>query len=160
MRCASRRRCWAATIGAAARPVWFGHYGRNAWHGLVSCKGYNIQDMTKALKPGDPAQEARLWYQYYFHTERGRNGLIEKRSEISRLLWKMWSPNWEFDEATFERTARSFDNEDFVDVVIHSYRHRTGDVAGDPHYAPWKRDWPRSPTSMFRPSICMARQTA
>lgn len=104
--------------------------------GLVSCTGYNIQDIANSRRPADPAQEARLWYQYYFHTERGRNGLIEKRREISRLLWKMWSPTWAFDEATFERTARSFDNEDFVDVVIHSYRHRTGAVAGDPHYAP------------------------
>jgi pimeloyl-ACP methyl ester carboxylesterase len=103
--------------------------------GLVSCTGYNIQDIANSCRPADPAQEARLWYQYYFHTERGRNGLIEKRREISRLLWKMWSPNWAFDDSTFDRTAGSFDNEDFVDVVIHSYRHRTGNVAGDPRYA-------------------------
>ena len=77
----------------------------------------------------------RLWYQYYFHTERGRNGLTEKRREISRLLWKMWSPSWAFDDATFDRSAVSFDNADFVDVVVHSYRHRTGSVAGDPRYA-------------------------
>ena len=103
--------------------------------GLVSCTGYNIQDIANSHKPADPEQEARLWYQYYFHTERGRNGLTEKRREISRLLWKMWSPIWTFDDATFGRTAGSFDNEDFVDVVIHSYRHRTGNVAGDPRYA-------------------------
>ena len=103
--------------------------------GLVSCTGYNIQDIPNSLKPADPEQEARLWYQYYFHTERGRNGLAQKRREISRLLWKMWSPTWGFDAATFDRTAGSFDNEDFVDVVIHSYRHRTGNAAGDPRYA-------------------------
>jgi pimeloyl-ACP methyl ester carboxylesterase len=103
--------------------------------GLVSCTGYNIQNIANSYRPADPAQEARLWYQYYFHTERGRNGLTEKRREISRLLWKMWSPTWVFDDATFERTAGSFDNQDFVDVVIHSYRHRTGSVAGDPRYA-------------------------
>jgi pimeloyl-ACP methyl ester carboxylesterase len=103
--------------------------------GLVSCTGYNIQDIANSHRPADPAQEARLWYQYYFHTERGRNGLIEKRREISRLLWRMWSPNWTFDDATFDQTAGSFDNPDFVDVVIHSYRHRTGNVAGDPRYA-------------------------
>jgi pimeloyl-ACP methyl ester carboxylesterase len=103
--------------------------------GLVSCTGYNIQDIANSRRPADPAQEARLWYQYYFHTERGRNGLIEKRHEVSRLLWKMWSPNWAFDDATFDRTAGSFDNQDFVDVVIHSYRHRTGNVAGDARYA-------------------------
>ncbi len=104
--------------------------------GLVSCTGYNIQDIAHSYKPADPEQEARLWYQYYFHTERGRNGLTGKRREIARLLWKMWSPGWTFDDATFERTASSFANEDFVDVVIHSYRHRTGSAAGDPRYAP------------------------
>ncbi|MEA2976519.1 MAG: hypothetical protein QOF19_2039 [Alphaproteobacteria bacterium] len=104
--------------------------------GLVSCTGYNIQDIPNSYKPADPEQEARLWYQYYFHTERGRSGLNQKRRALCRLLWKMWSPTWTFDEATFERTAASFDNEDFVDVVIHSYRHRFGTVAGDPRYAP------------------------
>jgi pimeloyl-ACP methyl ester carboxylesterase len=104
--------------------------------GLVSCGGYNIQDIPNAYKPADPEQEARLWYQYYFHTERGRSGLIEKRRALCRLLWKMWSPTWAFDDATFDRTAASFDNSDFVDVVIHSYRHRTGNAAGDPRYAP------------------------
>jgi pimeloyl-ACP methyl ester carboxylesterase len=103
--------------------------------GLVSCTGYNIQDIPNSGRPADPEQEARLWYQYYFHTERGRNGLVRQRREISRLLWKMWSPTWMFDDATFERTAVAFDNEDFVDVVIHSYRHRFGSVAGDPRYA-------------------------
>jgi pimeloyl-ACP methyl ester carboxylesterase len=103
--------------------------------GLVSCAGYNIQDIPNSFKPADPEQEARYWYQYYFHTERGRNGLTQKRREISRLLWKMWSPTWAFDDTTFDRTAASFDNEDFVDVVIHSYRHRTGNAVGDPRYA-------------------------
>jgi pimeloyl-ACP methyl ester carboxylesterase len=103
--------------------------------GLVSCTGYNIQDIANSHRPADPAQEARLWYQYYFHTERGRNGLSQKRRELCRLLWKMWSPSWAFDDATFDRTAGSFDNEDFVDVVIHSYRHRTGSAPGDPRYA-------------------------
>lgn len=104
--------------------------------GLVSCTGYNIQDIPNSTRPADPEQEARLWYQYYFYTGRGRNGLTEKRRALCRLLWKMWSPAWAFDDATFERTAASFDNEDFVDVVIHSYRHRFGSVAGDPRYAP------------------------
>jgi pimeloyl-ACP methyl ester carboxylesterase len=103
--------------------------------GLVSCTGYNIQDIPNSHKPADPEQEVRLWYQYYFHTERGRNGLTEKRRAISGLLWKMWSPAWAFDDETFDRSAGSFDNADFVDVVIHSYRHRTGSVAGDPRYA-------------------------
>jgi pimeloyl-ACP methyl ester carboxylesterase len=104
--------------------------------GLVSCGGYIIQDIPNSLKPADPEQEARFWYQYYFHTERGRNGLSQKRVELCRLLWKMWSPTWAFDDVTFDRTARAFDNEDFVDVVIHSYRHRAGNATGDPRYAP------------------------
>jgi pimeloyl-ACP methyl ester carboxylesterase len=103
-------------------------------HGLVSCTGYNIQDLTNASKPFNPEQEARLWYQYYFHTERGRNGLIQNRAALSKLLWQMWSPSWAFDDATFERSALAFDNDDFVDVVVHSYMHRTGSVAGDPNY--------------------------
>jgi pimeloyl-ACP methyl ester carboxylesterase len=103
--------------------------------GLVSCTGYNIQDIANSQKPGDAEQEARYWYQYYFHTERGRNGLTEKRREICRLLWKMWSPTWAFDDATFDRSAASFDNADFVEVVIQSYRHRFGNAAGDPRYA-------------------------
>lgn len=103
-------------------------------HGLVSCTGYNIQDLTKATTPVSPEQEARQWYQYYFHTERGRNGLVQNRAAISKLLWKMWSPPWDFDDETFARTAPSFDNEDFVDVVVHSYMHRTASVAGDPRY--------------------------
>jgi pimeloyl-ACP methyl ester carboxylesterase len=103
--------------------------------GLVSCGGYTIQDIANSSRPADPQQEARFWYQYYFHTERGRNGLTQKRREIARLLWKMWSPTWAFDDATFDATAGSFDNADFVDVVIHSYRHRTGNAAGDPRYA-------------------------
>jgi pimeloyl-ACP methyl ester carboxylesterase len=103
--------------------------------GLVSCGGYNIQDIPNSYKPTDPEQEARYWYQYYFHIERGHSGLIEKRRALCRLLWKMWSPTWAFDDATFERTAASFDNKDFVDVVIHSYRHRFGSAAGDARYA-------------------------
>jgi pimeloyl-ACP methyl ester carboxylesterase len=102
--------------------------------GLVSCTGYNIQDIARSRKPADPAQELRLWYQYYFQTERGRNGLTENRGEICKLLWKLWSPGFVFDDATFDRTAASFANEDFVDVVIHSYRHRLQNASGDPRY--------------------------
>jgi pimeloyl-ACP methyl ester carboxylesterase len=101
---------------------------------LVSAGGYNIQDIAAAVKPASAEQEHRYWYQYYFHTERGRAGLQANRRDICRLLWRLWSPNWPFDEATFERTAVSFDNPDFVEVVIHSYRHRFAYVAGDPAY--------------------------
>src|SRR5262245_35179319 len=100
--------------------------------GLVTCGGYNIQDVAGAAAPQPPEQEHRLWYQYYFHTERGRAGLAANRRALARLLWRLWSPNWEFDDATFERSAASFDNPDFVEVVIHSYRVRFGYAPGDP----------------------------
>jgi len=100
--------------------------------GLVSCTGYNIQDIAASAKPAPAAQEHRFWYQYYFATARGVAGLTENRRDICRLLWKLWSPMWEFDEPTFEASAGSFDNPDFVSVVIQSYRHRYGTAPGDP----------------------------
>jgi len=100
--------------------------------GLVTGAGYNIQDIAGMMKPQAPEREARLWYQYYFHNERGRTGLEQNRRDLCKLLWRMWSPNWRFDEATYERTVVSFDNPDFVSVVIHSYRHRYALVPGDP----------------------------
>jgi pimeloyl-ACP methyl ester carboxylesterase len=98
---------------------------------LVSISGYNIQDIAHAGEPAEALQESRYWYQWYFHTARGRAGLARNRRELCKLLWSLWSPNWRFDEATFEEAAASFDNPDFVDVVIHSYRHRYGAVSGD-----------------------------
>jgi len=103
--------------------------------GLVSGNSYNIQNIAKSSEPATAAEEATFWYQYYFHSERGRRGLERDRRDITRLLWKMWSPPWRFDEETFEQSAASFDNPDFVDVVIHSYRHRYGLVPGDPAFA-------------------------
>lgn len=100
--------------------------------GLVSFNSYNIQDIARAMAPSKAEDEHRLWYQYYFHSERGRAGLAQDRRGLTRLLWKLWSPTWAFDTATFERSAAAFDHPDFVDVVIHSYRHRFGLVPGDP----------------------------
>jgi pimeloyl-ACP methyl ester carboxylesterase len=100
--------------------------------GLVTGGGYNIQDIAGSNTPQAPDREWALWYQYYFHSERGRNGLSQNRYELCKLLWRLWSPSWQFDEATYARTAASFDNPDFVPVVIHSYRHRFGLVPGDP----------------------------
>jgi pimeloyl-ACP methyl ester carboxylesterase len=99
---------------------------------LVTANGYNIQDIARSGAPAPPEQEHRFWYQYYFHTERGRAGLAANRREFCRLIWRLWSPNWAFDHATFERTAASFDNPDFVDVTIQSYRHRFRNATGDP----------------------------
>src|SRR5262249_45816335 len=82
---------------------------------LVSGNSYNIHDIARSWEPASAVQEASLWYQYYFHSERGRRGLVQNRRDIAHLLWRMWSPKWDFGEATFERTAVSFDNPDFVE---------------------------------------------
>lgn len=121
----------AACIAAAMRP--------DRCIGLVSVNGYLIQNIAKAMVPAKPEHEVPLWYQYYFQLERGRAGLAADRRGIARILWKQWSPNWHFDDATFERTAIAHDNPDYVDVVIHSYRHRFGLVEGDPQYADLQR---------------------
>lgn len=107
--------------------------------GLVSFNSYNIQNIARAMAPERAVREHKLWYQYFFHSERGRAALTVDRRDVCGLLWRQWSPTWHFDDATFERSARAFDNPDFVDVVIHSYRHRFGLVAGDPAYAQMER---------------------
>ena len=100
--------------------------------GLVTVGGYNIQNIATSGTPAAASTEHRLWYQWYLHTERGQAGLEANRRDFARLLWQLWSPNYGFDDETFEATARSFDNPDFVDVVVQSYRHRYGYVEGDP----------------------------
>ena len=121
----------AACVGAALWP--------ERCIGLVSVNGYLIQDIAHAMVPVRPEREVPLWYQYYFQIERGRAGLAANRRSIARLLWTQWSPNWPFDDACFERTAVAHDNPDYVDVVIHSYRHRFGLAEGDPQYAELQR---------------------
>lgn len=100
--------------------------------GLVTGDGYNIQSIAKSLKPRAPVTEHRLWYQYYFHTQRGVDGLTANRRELCQLLWALWSPSWAEGPDLYGQTAPSFDNPDFVEVVIHSYRHRFKYVDGDP----------------------------
>ena len=112
---------------------------------LVTGNGYNIQDIPNANKPAAPEQELRYWYQYYFHTERGRAGLTQNRRAFIRLLWQLWSPNWPFDDATFERSAPSWDNPDFVEVTIQSYRHRYGNAPGDPALEPIEKQLAAQP---------------
>jgi pimeloyl-ACP methyl ester carboxylesterase len=104
--------------------------------GLVTGNGYNIQNIAASVKPVAPEQEHRFWYQYYFHTERGRAGLEQNRRALCRYIWQIWSPDWTFDDATYEKSAASFDNPDFVAVTIQSYRHRFGYAAGDPALEP------------------------
>lgn len=103
---------------------------------LVTGDGYNVQDIARSGRPLAPDAEHRLWYQYYFHSERGRAGLAADRGAFCRLLWRLWSPTWAEGPSLFDATAPSFDNPDFVDVVIHSYRHRFGLVPGDPALEP------------------------
>jgi pimeloyl-ACP methyl ester carboxylesterase len=100
--------------------------------GLVSVGGYNIQAIARAMEPHAPEAEHRFWYQFYFHSERGRRGLERNRASLCRLLWRLWSPTWRFSDDEYARTAASFESPDFVEVVIHSYRHRFGLVPGDP----------------------------
>jgi pimeloyl-ACP methyl ester carboxylesterase len=104
--------------------------------GLVTGNGYNIQNIAASVKPVAPEQEHRFWYQYYFHTERGRAGLEQSRRALCRYIWQIWSPDWAFDDATYDNSAASFDNPDFVAVTIQSYRHRFGYAAGDPALEP------------------------
>ena len=121
----------AACVGAALWP--------ERCIGLVCVNGYLIQDIAKAMVPARPDREVPLWYQYYFQVERGRAGLAANLRGIAKILWEQWSPNWDFDDACFERTAVAYDNPDYVDVVIHSYRHRFGLADGDPQYADIER---------------------
>ncbi|WP_448108739.1 alpha/beta fold hydrolase [Pseudomonas azerbaijanoccidentalis] len=99
---------------------------------LVTGDGYNLQNIPRSIRPRAPETEHRLWYQYYFHTPRGVEGLTENRRGVCELLWKLWSPTWANRAERYPLSAPAFDNPDFVDVVIHSYRHRFMYVAGDP----------------------------
>ena len=101
--------------------------------------GYTIQDTLAPSQPIAPDRERALWYQWYLNTERGRLGLAKNRRALCKLLWESWSPAWTFTDETFEKTALSFDNPDFVDVSVHSYRHRNGGAAGEPRFAEVER---------------------
>jgi len=113
---------------------------------LVTADGYNLQNIPASGVPASAETEHRFWYQYYFHSTRGERGLRENRDGICRLLWKLWSPSWAFTEADFAGSAAAFSNPDFVAVVIHSYRHRFGYVAGDPAYQAMEDRLAKQPT--------------
>ncbi|MCW2864058.1 MAG: alpha/beta hydrolase [Actinoallomurus sp.] len=101
---------------------------------LVSVTGYLITNREKQKTPLPPQQEWAWWYQYYFATDRGVEGLKENRHDLAKLVWTFNSPTWRFDDATFERTAAAFENPDYVSIVIHNYRWRLGLAKGDPRY--------------------------
>ncbi|VVO31809.1 alpha/beta fold hydrolase [Pseudomonas fluorescens] len=121
---------WGGRAACVAAALW-----PERCNGLVSVNSYLVQDIAHATAPIPAKLESGLWYQYYFQTERGRLGLTADRRAIAKVIWTRNSPGWNFDDATLERTAKSFDNPDYVDVVIHSYRHRLGLAAGYPAYA-------------------------
>jgi len=124
---------------------------------LVTGHGYNIHDIAGMALPEAPEAEHRLWYQYYFHSPRGRAGLAAHRGEMARLLWRLWSPPWPFTEVQLMQTVASFDNPDFVDVVVHSYRHRYGYAGGDPAYEAMEEQLARQPAiSVPTINICGA----
>jgi pimeloyl-ACP methyl ester carboxylesterase len=102
--------------------------------GLVSVSGYLIGSQEAGKQPLPPEAELQWWYQFYFATERGRAGYEKYRREFARLIWRTASPKWEFDEATFERSAAAFDNPDHVAIAIHNYRWRLGLAEGEAEY--------------------------
>jgi pimeloyl-ACP methyl ester carboxylesterase len=101
---------------------------------LVSVSGYLIGSQEANKMPLPPEAELQWWYQYYFATERGRVGYDKDRHDFAKLIWQLASPKWDFDDATFDRSAASFDNPDHVDIVIHNYRWRLGLAEGEPEY--------------------------
>ena len=136
----------AACIAAALHP--------DRVRAAVLIGGYSIQNTIAPFAPADPKTERALWYQWYFNTERGRAGLAANRRGICRLLWETWSPGWHFSDETFNKTALSFDNPDFVDVVIHSYRHRNGNAPGEPRFLAVERQLALRP-KIEAPSIVL-----
>nr|WP_259217502.1 alpha/beta hydrolase [Bradyrhizobium centrosematis] len=113
--------------------------------GLVSVSGYLIGNQEAGNKPLPPQAELEWWYQFYFATERGRAGYEKYRRELSKLIWRLASPKWQFEEATFERTANSFDNPDHVAIVIHNYRWRLGLAEGETRYNELEKRLAQSP---------------
>jgi pimeloyl-ACP methyl ester carboxylesterase len=125
---------WGARTADAAAALW-----PDRAKALVSVSGYLIGSQASGKQPLPPAAEYQWWYQFYFATERGRLGYEKNRHEFNKLIWKLASPKWDFDNATYERSAAAFDNPDHVAVVIHNYRWRIGLADGDPRYAEIER---------------------
>jgi pimeloyl-ACP methyl ester carboxylesterase len=122
--------------------------------GQVSVSGYLIGSPASGKIPLPPAAEYQWWYQFYFATERGKQGYDKNRSDFNKLIWKLASPKWNFDDATFQRSAASFDNPDHVDIVIHNYRWRQGLVEGESVYDPLEVQLAKSP-NIAVPTITM-----
>jgi pimeloyl-ACP methyl ester carboxylesterase len=113
--------------------------------GLVSVSGYLIGNQAAGAHALPPAAERQWWYQYYFATERGLRGYDTYRRDFARLIWQTASPEWHFDDATFDRSAAALDNPDHVAIVIHNYRWRLGVALGDPEYLELERRLAEAP---------------
>jgi pimeloyl-ACP methyl ester carboxylesterase len=120
---------WGARTANVVAALW-----PDRCRGLVSVSGYLIGSQMAGRVPLPPEAERQWWYQYYFATERGRAGYEKYRREFAKLIWRTASPEWHFDDATFDRTAASFDNPDHVDIAIHNYRWRLGLAKGEPQF--------------------------
>jgi pimeloyl-ACP methyl ester carboxylesterase len=112
---------------------------------MVSVSGYLIGSQESGKMPLPPKAELQWWYQFYFATERGRAGYDKYRHDFAKLIWQLASPKWEFDDATFDRSAASFDNPDHVAIVIHNYRWRLGVAEGEPKYGDLDKRLAESP---------------
>jgi pimeloyl-ACP methyl ester carboxylesterase len=132
---------WGARAACAAAALW-----PQRCDGLVSAGGYALHHLGSSATPTTPEREAALWYQYYLMSERGRVGLTTYRRELARLLWHQWSPQWHFSDEEFERSAVAFDNPDWVEVVLHSYRYKFGLAPGDERYSELARRLEGQPT--------------
>ena len=119
---------------------------RDRVRAVVLIGGYTIQDTISPPQPLAPERERALWYQWYFNTDAGRRGLEQNRRGLCRLLWQEWSPTWRFSDEMFNLTAKAWDNPDFVDCVIHSYRHRNVNAPGEPRFADVERRLAARPT--------------
>ena len=122
--------------------------------GLVSVSGYLIGNRAAGQLPLPPAAELQWWYQFYFATERGRAGYDKYRDDFSKLIWRIASPKWQFDDATFNRTAESFTNPDHVSIVIHNYRWRLGLAPGEAKYDEFEKRLATAPVISV-PSITL-----
>jgi pimeloyl-ACP methyl ester carboxylesterase len=127
---------------------------------LLAMHGYGVGDTASPEQPAPPPEERECWYHWYFNTERGRTGLEAYRREICLLLWRSWSPGWRFEEEAFEQTARSFDNPDFVPVVIHRYRHCHVNAPGDPSFAEDERTLSKMPAIAVPSMVLQGAQDA
>ena len=121
---------------------------------LVAIGGYSVQNTVEREQPAAAINEARRWYQWYFNTEQGRVGLEENRRDIIRHLWETWSPKWEYTDEAFNRSAQSFDNPDFVEITLHSYRHRHMNAPGEDRFIEVERKLAVGPAILV-PSIIL-----